>query len=429
MSFQNKKEIIQNYSQYVSKGKAQFYIKNFMPLIMGKREGCYFYDLEGKKLLNFHCNGGVFNLGHSNPEIKQTLIEALKNYDIGNHHLISSTRAALAKKLSTLMPGDISKVVFGVSGGEAIDLAIKLARGYTKKNNVISAVGGYHGHTGLALATGDEKFKKPFGKLAPGFIQVPFGNIQAVKEKINNNTAAIIMETIPATLGIALPPANYFLELRKICDKYKTMLIIDEVQTGLGRTGKFLAIENYNIIPDIIVLGKGLSGGIYPITATCFKEKYDDFFQKHPFIHISTFGGSELGCMVALKVLEISSSKKFLTNVNNLAEFFSEELLKIKNKFSNIFLEVRQKGLMIGLKFSTKEITMLLCKILYDNGLFAVFSGNDETVLQFLPPLIISKNKAKEGLNILNKSLNDLKNNFKYKAMLLALKLKNKRLI
>ena len=235
MTSQNKKEIIHNYAKYVSKGKANFWTKNFMPLIMGERSGCYFYDIEGKKLLNFHCNGGVFNLGHKNLEITNTLLKALANYDIGNHYLISEPRAFLAKKLAQYMPGDISKVVFGVSGGEAIDLAIKLARGYTKKNNIISALGGYHGHTGLALATGDEKFKKPFGKLAAGFSQVPFGDISAIKKKINNNTAAVIMETIPATLGIAIPPKNYFPQLKKICEENKTLLIIDEVQTGLGR--------------------------------------------------------------------------------------------------------------------------------------------------------------------------------------------------
>lgn len=221
------------------------------------------------------------------------------------------------------MPGDISKVVYEVSGGKAVDLAIKLARAWAGKNNIISAISGYHGHTGLTLATGDEKFKKPFGKLAPEFIQVPFDDIYAIERTVDNDTAAIIMEAIPATLGIAIPQDNYFPHLRKLCDK-KVLLIIDEIQTGLGRTGKFLCAEHYNIVPDIIVLGSGLLGRIYPITATCFRKKFDRFFEEHPFIHISTFGGSELGCIVAEKVLEISSDKKFLENVNNIAEYFTK---------------------------------------------------------------------------------------------------------
>lgn len=426
MSYKHKKEIIRDYARYVSKGKADFYVKSLMPLVMGNREGCYFYDFNGKKLLNFHCNGGVFNLGHRNSQIIKVLISGLNNYDIGNHHLISATRASLGRKLAELMPGDISKVVYGVSGGEAVDLSIKLARGYTKRNNIISAFGGYHGHTGFALACGDEKFKKPFGKLSTGFIQVPFGDINAIERSINKDTSAIIMETIPATLGIVIPQDDYFLKLREICDKYNTLLIIDEVQTGLGRCGKFLAIEEYKITPDIIVLGKGLSGGIYPITVTCFRGKFDSFFQKHPFIHISTFGGSEVGCLVALEVLNITSSKKFLENVNNIAEYFSIELSKIKNEFSDIFIEIRQKGLMMGLKFASAEICMLLCKILYDNGVYAIFSGNDETVLQFLPPLIIQKEEADLGISILRKSLLDLKKNLKYKIFLSFLKMKKK---
>jgi acetylornithine/succinyldiaminopimelate/putrescine aminotransferase len=422
----DKREIIRNYARYVSKGKVNFYLRNLIPLVMDKRDGCYFYDFNGKKLLNFHCNGGVFNLGHRNPQIIRTLISALNNFDIGNHHLISSARASLGKRLAQLTPGDISKVVYGVSGGEAVDLAIKLARGWTKKNKIISAIGGYHGHTGFALACGDEKFKKPFGKLVEDFIQVPFGDIEAVEKAIDSDTAGIIMETIPATLGIVIPPKDYFPKLREICNRHNALLIIDEIQTGLGRCGKFLAIEEYNITPDIIVLGKGLSGGIYPITATCFREKFDKFFEEHPFIHISTFGGSELGCLVALEVLNITSSKNFLQNVNNIAEYFRVELTKIKEEFSDIFLEIRQKGLMMGLKFASVEICMLLCKILYDNGLFAVFSGNDETVLQFLPPLIITKKDADLGISILRKSLLNLKKNLKYKIFLSFLKIKKK---
>lgn len=420
--YQNKKEIFNDFAAFVSKGKASFYKKNLMPLVMGEREGCYFYDIDGKRLLNCHSNGGVFNLGHRNPVIINVLKNALENFDIGNHHLVSSAKAKLGKKLAELMPGDISKVVYGVSGGEAVDLAIKLARGYTGKNNIISAQGGYHGHTGFALAAGEEKFKKPFGMPSPGFIQVPFGDIDALERCIDNDTAAVIMEAIPATLGIVIPSPDYFLKLRKVCEKYGVLLIIDEIQTGLGRTGKFLGVEHYDIVPDVIVLGKGLSGGIYPISATCFRKKFDEFFQKHPFIHISTFGGSELGCIVALEVLNISSDKKFLQHINDIAEYFSVELSKIKNEFSDIFLEIRQKGLMMGLKFAEKEICMVLCKILYDNGIFAVFSGNDETVLQFLPPLVIQKEEAEFAVSCLRKSLRELRSSLKYKLFLFFLK-------
>ncbi len=427
MDIKNKKEIINTYSQYVSKGKADFYRKHLMPFIPAEREGCFISDFSGKKLLNFHCNGGVFNLGHRNPQIIKALNSALKNWDIGNHHLISYPKALLGKKLAELMPGDITKVVYGVSGGEAIDLAIKLAFGCTQRSTIISAIGGYHGHTGFALATGDEKFKKPFGKPLQGFIQVPFGDINAIKKHLNKDTAGVIMETIQATAGIVIPPADYFPKLRQLCDDNGTLLIIDEVQTGLGRCGRFLQIEEYSVVPDIIVLGKGLSGGLYPITATCYREKFDAFFQKNPFIHISTFGGSEVGCMVALEVLSICSSPEFLKTVNEMAKYFKDELEKIKGEFADIFIEIRQKGLMMGLKFKTKDICMLLCKALYDNGLYAIFSGNDPTVLQFLPPLIIKKEEAEIGLNILRKSIRAVRSSLKYKIFGFFIGLKNRR--
>ncbi len=242
---------------------------------MGKRKGAYINDLDSKKeLINLHCNGGVFNLGHRNTEITDVLKESLDDLDIGNHHLMSRERAELAAMLSELMPGDLNYTVFGVSGGEAIDLALKVARGFTNRTDIISAMGGYHGHTGLALAAGDAKYREPFKSSIPGFKQIPFNDLEALKDAADNNTAAIILETIPATLGIKIPDKEYIQGVRKLCDEYEILLIMDEVQTGLGRTGKLWAFEHFDIIPDIVVLGKGLSGGIYPISATVIRRTF-----------------------------------------------------------------------------------------------------------------------------------------------------------
>ncbi|MDZ7319236.1 MAG: aminotransferase class III-fold pyridoxal phosphate-dependent enzyme, partial [candidate division KSB1 bacterium] len=275
----DKKAIIRSFSDHVSSGKAAFFKKYHMNFVMGRREGPYLWDIDGKKkLFNLHCNGGVFNLGHRHPELIALLKQTLDDYDIGNHHLMSAARADLAHDLAQSMPGDLQYTVFGVSGGEAIDLSFKVARAFTRKTKIISAIGGYHGHTGLALAAGDAKYRQPFGPPAPGFQQVPFGNIDALADAIDNDTAAVILETIPATLGIVIPAPDYLPTVRKICDQKGVLLILDEVQTGLGRTGKLWAFEHFGIIPDMVVLGKGLSGGLYPITATILRKPLESVF-------------------------------------------------------------------------------------------------------------------------------------------------------
>ena len=228
---------------------------------------------------------------------------------------MSAPRAALAKRLADISPGEINRVVFGVSGGEAIDLALKLARAHTKRTKVISARGGYHGHTGLALAAGDEAYRKPFEPLSPGFIQVPFGDLAALDAAMDDDTAAVIFETIPATLGIAIPPEDFYAGVRRLCDRWSAVMIMDEVQTGLGRCGQVWGIDSYGVAPDIIVAGKGLSAASTPYPQRLYADHLDTFLRENPFIHISTFGGAEVGCFVALEVLEILEEPGFLEHV------------------------------------------------------------------------------------------------------------------
>ena len=397
---------IDKYKKFISSEKVNFFKKYGMDFVMGNRKGSYIHDLDAKKeLINLHCNGGVFNLGHRNTEIIDVLIKSLENLDIGNHHLLSRERAELAAMLSDLMPGNLNYTVFGVSGGEAIDLALKVARGYTNRTNIISAKGGYHGHTGLALAAGDAKYREPFKSSIPGFRQVPFNDLEALKDVADKNTAAIILETIPATLGIKIPDKKYIQDVRRLCDEYKIMLIMDEVQTGLGRTGKLWAFEYFDIIPDIVVLGKGLSGGIYPISATVIREPLESVFHKDPFIHISTFGGSELGCLVAKRVLEISSSSNFLNNVNIIAEKFNQGFEKLMDNHKGFLIGLRQMGLMMGIEMKDELCGSVMTKTAYDHGLLMVYSNNDQSVCQCLPPLTMTIEEVDIVLEKLDKAL------------------------
>ena len=404
----SKETIVRRFAEYVSSGKAETFKSYDMEFVFGRREGPYVWDAAGgKRLINCHCNGGVFNLGHRNPLVVKALQNSLKELDIGNHHLISEQRALLGEKLADLMPGDISCTVFGVGGGEAIDLAIKLARGFTGKYKVVSATGGYHGHTGFALATGDEQYRSPFGPNLPGFLQVPFDNVAALEKAVDNETAAVIFETIPATLGMPVPSRDFFMQARRICSHKGALLIIDEVQTGLGRTGKLWGIEHFNTVPDIIVIGKGLSGGIYPLSATCYRKELDSFFHNNPFIHVSTFGGAEVGCPVAAAVLDESSRPEFLENVNRLAAFFKSGFVELKRKHPKILTGLRQLGLMMGIEMVNDACGPILTKSCYDHGILAIYANNDRRVCQLLPPLIIDTKVANLILEGVDGALGD----------------------
>ena len=404
----SKEAIVGRFAEYVSSGKAETFKSYDMEFVFGRREGPYVWDAtSGKKLINCHCNGGVFNLGHRNPAVIKALQDSLKELDIGNHHLISEQRARLAEKLAELMPGDIACTVFGVGGGEAVDLAIKLARGHTGRHKVVSAVGGYHGHTGFALATGDEQYRAPFGPNLPGFVQVPFDDTEALDRAVDKDTSAVIFETIPATLGMPVPHSDYFLRARQLCSERGALLIIDEVQTGLGRTGKLWGIEHFGVTPDIIVIGKGLSGGIYPMSATCFKKDLESFFHQNPFIHVSTFGGAEVGCPVALKVLEESSKPEFLQHVNELAGTFKDGFDALKKKHPKILTGLRQLGLMMGMEMVNDNCGPIMTKACYDHGILAIYANNDKRVCQLLPPLIIDNQTALEIIEKIDGALKD----------------------
>ena len=382
------------FAAHVNRGKVTTFEALGLDLVMGERRGSRFRDAyDGRWLLNCHCNGGVFNLGHRHPAVVKALRDALDHLDIGNHHLVSGWRAALAERLAASTGGLLPGVVFGVGGGEANDLALKLARARTGRQGVISAAGGYHGHTGLALATGDPEYRDPFGPNLPGFAQVPFNDLAALDRAVDETTAAVILEPIPATLGMAIPEPGYLPGAQRICRERGTCLVLDEVQTGLGRTGTMWYFLQEDLEPDIVTTGKGLSGGLYPITATMMTAEIHAFFDDHPFVHISTFGGAELGCVAALACLDVIEAPGFLERVREVGARFEAE-------FAGLPFGLRRRGLFMGLKFPGPGDGMTATRELIDAGVFAVFANNDTSVLQFLPPLVVTDDEIDEIVGI-----------------------------
>ena len=397
--FPDRSSTFDAFAAHVSPGKAAFYREVGLDAVMGERSGVAFQDaFSSRRWLNCHCNGGVFNLGHRNGRVIAAVQRALESVDIGNHHLVSGLRARLAQRLAASTGGRLSGVVFGVSGGEAVDLAIKVARASTGRQTVISVTGGYHGHTGLAMATGDAKYREPFGPNPSGFLQVPFDDLPALERVVDGDTAAVILEPIPATLGMPIASGGYFAGVQALCRARGARLILDEVQTGLGRTGRMWCYQHDGLEPDIVVVGKGLSGGIYPITATLMTREVHSVFDRDPFVHISTFGGAEVGCAAALVVLDQVEAPGFLERVNRLAALFREG-------FAGAPFELRQRGLMMGLKLAGEGGGMIASKLLFDAGLFAVYANNDTSILQFLPPLVTTDDEAREMIDVVRRTL------------------------
>lgn len=390
----NKEKVLEQSIRWWNPGKTKEWQEDGIDLVIGKREGYYFYDMNGKQLMDVHLNGGTYNLGHRNPELVATLKEALDEFDIGNHHFPSMARAQLAEEMFKCTPESVHYSIFSAGGSEAIDVALKCARYATKRKKIVSILYGYHGHTGLAVSLGNEKYSRPF--LSEGdpeeFIHVPFNDLEAMEKVLRNEDAAcVIIETIPATYGFPLPEKNYLASVKRMCEKYGSLYIADEVQTGLMRTGKLWGIEHFGVEPDILVTSKGFGGGIYPIAATVVSKQAGNWMNEDGFAHISTFGGSELGCIVAMKVLEITQRSEVKQNVDFVARYLRAGLETIKQQNPDFFVGIRQMGVVMGLEFRHPQGAKYVMRSLYNNGVWAIYSMLDNKVLQFKPGLLCNK--------------------------------------
>jgi acetylornithine/succinyldiaminopimelate/putrescine aminotransferase len=372
--------------RYVCADRVRFLTGAGIDLVIGRREGYHIWDVDGRELIDIHLNGGVYNLGHRNPDVIASLSEALETLDIGNHHFPSTERAALAERLVGVTPG-AHYAVFASGGGEAIDVAIKSARRATVRRRIVSVVDAYHGHTGLALAAGDEQAANAFLATEPDFVRVAFNDIDALDAALAEPTAAVILETVPATAGFPRPDPEYLPAVRQFCDQTGALYIADEVQTGLGRSGHMWAVEHFGVVPDILVTGKGLSGGIYPIAATLLSERAGAWIENDGWSHVSTFGGAELGCRVASTVLDLTERAIPDLPIQQWTEAFA----RLQQKHPDWVVEVRQTGLIIGVKFADEVGGMLMTKLLFDNGVWAMFAGFDRSVLQVKPGLLMGQ--------------------------------------
>ncbi len=370
-----------------------------------KGVGSYLVATNGKKYLDF-CSGiAVNSLGHANPRLVKALYnQAKKVWHVSNAFTIPEGEI-LAKKLVKKTFAD--SVIFQNSGTEATEVAVKVARRYfysigkPKKNRILCVKNSFHGRTIAAIfASGSKKMTEGFGPKVSGFDHFIFGDHDSLKRKITKNTAAIMVETIMGEGGIKVIPDWCLRDLRKLCNKKKILLILDEVQCGIGRSGDFFAFESSKVKPDIVPIAKGIGGG-FPIGAVLMSKKVSKAMV--PGTHGSTFGGNPLAMSVGNEVMDIISNKKFLNNIKNLSKYFLKNLNDIKDKYPNIIKQIRGKGLLIGIQLH-KDQTIFIKKLM-ENKLLTIKAA--ENVIRILPPLNVKKSEIDIALKIINKVCSD----------------------
>ncbi|MBI2252864.1 MAG: aspartate aminotransferase family protein [Armatimonadetes bacterium] len=406
-------EILEKYKNYYNPSLARLLKFSGYATIETKGEGVYIIDHLGNKFLDCHGGFGVFAAGHCHPKIIEAVKKQLEMLPLSAKVFLNKPLAELAEMLAKITPGNLQYSFFCNSGAEAVEGALKLARLYTKKTKIISALGAFHGKTmGSLSVSGRELYKKPFEPLIPDFIQVPFADLENLEKAIDEKTAAVILEPIQGEGGIIFPPQNYLSEVRKLCTDKKILLIIDEIQTGLGRTGKMFACEHFQIAPDIMLLGKALGGGVMPIGAFIgTKEVWQPFFEA-PLIHTSTFGGSELACIAGLEALKVIQEENLPQNAKEQGNYLLTKLKEIKEKYPQIIAEARGLGLMIGVEMVKEGYAGGVIFEMARQKVIGAYTLNMPKVIRFEPPLIIKKEEIDFALDVFEKSISKVQKQF-----------------
>jgi ornithine--oxo-acid transaminase len=367
---------------------------NYHPLdvVISRAEGTFVYDVEGKRYLDCLSAYSALNQGHVHPRILEALVEQASRLTLVSRAFRNEQLPLFYKELSELTGYEMSLPMN--SGAEAIETAIKLVRkwAYRVKGvprhaaEIITMSGNFHGRTVAVISFSSEPlYKEDFGPFLPGFVGVPYGDIEAVADAITPNTAAVLFEPIQGEAGVIVPPEGYIRKLADLCQRNNILLVADEIQTGLGRTGKMFACQHEQVRPDITVIGKALSGGFYPVSAVLADQPVMGLFQ--PGEHGSTFGGNPLGAAVARAALRVLVEEKMIENAAQIGEYFLEQLSEINSPYIK---EVRGKGLLIGVELHEHAGgARRFCVALKEQGILA--KETHDHVIRFAPPLIIDQ--------------------------------------
>ncbi|HNU73334.1 MAG: Putrescine aminotransferase [Deltaproteobacteria bacterium ADurb.BinA179] len=413
MDAQERDYIQHLFGKHISRGQVRYLRCAHLDIYERSRRGCTMVDaVSGKKFFDCFSSAGCFNVGRGNPKIQEALEKALDSWDMGSHLALSEPKIRFAEKLASLCPGDLKKVVLCTTGADACAAAIKLAKGATGRNDVITMNKAYHGHEGFSLsANGKDYYKELFLPLMPGFHIAEFNDLEAVKRIASKDIAAVVLEPVQGEGGIHVATREYMTGLRRLCDELGIMLIFDEVQTGFGRTGKMWCMEHYGIVPDIMFTSKSISGGVYPNGAVVYRdiEPLTSYVEKNPLFHTSHSGGTDLGCIVSSAVLDYLAENKVWEHAAEIGGRFKEGLIEIWNENRHAIKEVRGLGLMIGIEYKYEFLGALMADCLAKQGVWAVYSGNAPQVMRFQIPITATMEEVEELLGRIRAAVKAMK--------------------
>jgi acetylornithine/N-succinyldiaminopimelate aminotransferase len=370
-----------------------------VPFCLERARGAKVWDIDGKAYLDFFPGWAVSGIGHCHPMVSSAVAKQAKKLIHVSNNYYSQLQGLLAKKI--IEESFKGKVFFANSGAEANEAAVKLARRYGHdkgRYQVITMLKSFHGRTlGMIAATGQDKVKKGFEPIPEGFVHIPFNDIEALKEAITDKTAAVMFEPIQCEGGINVATGEYMKEVRKLCDEKDILMILDEVQTGMGRTGEMFCFKNYGVTPDVMTLAKAIGGGV-PIGVCVASEKFQDVLT--PGTHASTFGGSPLVSAAALAVFEAIKKEKLLQNTKRMGAYLTKKLEALKKKY-HFIKEIRSMGLVIGVELSVDgESVYSKC---LEEGL--LINCTQDNILRIMPPMTVTRLEIDKAIKILDRVL------------------------
>lgn len=368
------------------------------PVTIERAQGATIWDTDGKEYIDCMGGYGVAIIGHCNKDVIDAITLQMNKLMVCHMSTYNNSRLQFLLKLKSVAPNNLSKIFFSNSGAESIEAALKFARKFSQKTGVVSMYGGYHGKTfGSLSVTYNSKYRKSFSPLLEGVKFVPFGDISSLAEAIDESIGTVIIEPIQGESGIIMPPEGYVKAVREACTEKKLVLIFDEIQTGLGRTGKMWAGENWNAVPDIMCIAKGIASGI-PTGVTFVKEEIANCMNLGE--HSSTFAGNPIACSAGSATIDTIIKEDLVTKASDTGTYFKKKLIELKDKHP-IIRDVRGLGMMLALesRFDVRDILMDGIK----NGLLMLYSGR--TVIRLLPPLVMKKEQVSRAIEIMDEIL------------------------
>ncbi|MFZ5632759.1 MAG: putrescine aminotransferase [Bacillota bacterium] len=375
-------------------------------------QGSTFTDIYGREFIDCLGGFGIYNVGHRHPKVLQAVINQLQRQALHSQELLDPLRGFLAKLLAEITPGDLKYAFFVNSGTESVEGALKFARMYTGRKNFIATTRAFHGKSlGSLSGTAKAVFRKPFQPLIPGFHHVPYGNADAIEMMLEScafvgeEVAAVLLEPIQGEGGVIVPPDDYLPRVRELCDRYGALLILDEVQTGMGRTGKMFCCEHYDVTPDILCLAKAFGGGVMPISTFISTAKIWEKLIENPILHSTTFGGNPVCCAAAIANINVILEENLPQRAAESGAYMIGRLRELAASYPAVVQEVRGKGLMIGIEFITNELGYAVAKGLFDRGVLVAGTYINSKSIRIEPPLTISREQQDAVLDRLNKVL------------------------